>query len=81
MPDKKIFRKPKNLSLHPTISSRGFEVARRLGYDASEAVEKFLELLNEEYVRMRGRHKPGDPLQLTFIDRLEEKPKAKEKKR
>lgn len=77
MPERKI---PKNLSLNPAISHRGFEVARKLGYDASGIVEKFLELLHEEYVRRGRHHRPGDPFQLNFFDRLEPKP-SKPKKR
>lgn len=79
MPEKKItpeattlrspVRKGHNLSMNETIAARGFAVAKEFGFGASEVVEKFLELLHEERMKI-GKRKRGDSLQLTLFDRV-----------
>lgn len=68
---RRVLREPKNLSLNRVITSRGLSVAREMGYELSEVVEKFLELLYEERRRMPKR-KRGDHLQITLFDRVTE---------
>lgn len=65
---KKALRRPTNLSLNEAVTARGHQVLREMGYNLSEAVEKFLELVYEERHR-QPRRQPGDHLQLTFFDR------------
>lgn len=77
----KSLKRPKNLLLNATISSRGFDVAREFGYEAGEFVERILEELWIQRQRIKKR-KRGDSIQFELFDRAEnlgETPRAKGK--